>query len=193
MDILMRGGLALRLRYRERLEPRATQERNNDRFNREAEWTMGYENDLRGVSIFKDLSEEELARVGKLCSEKNFSADELIFIEHTEGDEMFLLLEGEVRISLEMANEDEAMPLVTLGSGEVFGELSVVDDSPRSATARAGTDCRCLVLKKEDFDRLIEEDHDLGFSVMRNVARLVSRRVRNTNQKILDNVSWGLL
>jgi len=148
---------------------------------------------LKSVSIFKDLTDGELQRIADLCSEKSFEADEIIFVEHTEGDEMYLILEGDVSIQLEIVNEEDVMPLITFGPGDVFGELSVVDEAPRSATARTLTGAHVLVLKKSDFDNLVESDHDLGFKVMRNVAKLVSRRVRLANQRILDNVSWGML
>jgi CRP-like cAMP-binding protein len=114
-------------------------------------------------------------------------------VEHTEGDEMYLIIEGEVSIQLELANEDDMMPLITLRGGDIFGELSVVDESPRSATARSLTPTRLLVLSKKDFDNLMESDHELGYKVMKKIAKLVSRRVRHANQKILDNVSWGML
>ena len=154
---------------------------------------MDHTEGLRSVSIFADLTDDEFRRIGELCAESRCAAGEVVFVEHTEGSEMYLILEGEISIQLELANEEDAMPLVSLGKGEVFGELSVVDASPRSATARALEDSRFLVLKKEDLDNLMESDHTLGFKVMRSVAKLVCRRVRATNQKILDNVSWGML
>lgn len=148
---------------------------------------------IHQISIFQDLTEDEASRVAAVCVERTYHEGEIIFVEHTEGNELFLILEGEVTIQLELTNQDDAMPLVTLGPGDVFGELSVVDEAPRSATARCVRSARVLVLTKEDFDRLIESDHDLGLKVMRNVAQLVSRRVRQANQKILDNVSWGMI
>lgn len=152
-----------------------------------------YEDILKSVSIFSGLDQNEIHRVAEICTERCYHEGEIIFIEHTEGDELFVILEGEVSISLELTSEEDAMPLVSLRNGDVFGELSVVDDSPRSATARASSSCRTLVIDKKAFDSLMEIDHDLGFKVMRNLARLVSKRVRNANQKILDNVSWGMI
>ena len=154
---------------------------------------MEYTKYLHSVSIFSDLDEAEIEKIAEICVERDFSRDEVIFVEHTEGDELFLILEGEVTIQLELTSEEDAMPLITLPKGDVFGELSVVDDAPRSATARCLTDCRLLVLNREDFNRVMESDHSLGYKVMYQVARLVSQRVRYTNQKIVDNVSWGML
>jgi len=154
---------------------------------------MGHKESLKTISIFSDLNDSELDRLAEVCSERTYLADEFIFVEHTEGDELFMILDGEVSIQLELSNEEDSMPLLSLGKGNVFGELSVVDNAPRSATARAATDTHLLVLGKKDFDNLIESDHDLGLKVMRNVAQLVSKHVRTTNQKILDNVSWGMI
>jgi CRP-like cAMP-binding protein len=148
---------------------------------------------LKTVSIFSDLDDNEVTRIAERCHEKTFAADEIIFVEHTEGDEMYVIIEGEVSIQLELANEDDMMPLITLKGGDIFGELSVVDECPRSATARSASDTKLLVLSKKDFDNLMESDHELGYKVMKKIATLVSRRVRHANQKILDNVSWGML
>ena len=154
---------------------------------------MDYIDYLRSVSIFEDLDDEVLERISSICETRDYLRGDIIFVEHTEGDELFLILEGEVTIQLELTSEEDAMPLITLQKGDVFGELSVVDEAPRSATARCLTDCRLLVLKKADFERVMDSDHTLGYKVMSQVARLVSRRVRYTNQKIVDNVSWGML
>lgn len=148
---------------------------------------------LKSVSIFSELDQDELHRIAEICAERDFLRGDVVFVEHTEGDELFVILEGEVTIQLELISEEDAMPLITLQKGDVFGELSVVDDAPRSATARCLTDCRFLVLKREDFNRVLESDPAMGYKVMSQVARLVSRRVRATNQKIVDSVSWGML
>ncbi|MCA9439815.1 MAG: cyclic nucleotide-binding domain-containing protein, partial [Candidatus Omnitrophica bacterium] len=115
-----------------------------------------YQNYLHSVSIFADLNDEEIAKIAEICEEREALRDDVLFVEHTEGDELFIILEGEVTIQLELTSEEDAMPLITLQKGDVFGELSVVDDAPRSATARCLTDCHLLVLKRDDFDRVME-------------------------------------
>lgn len=152
-----------------------------------------YRPHLKNVSLFNGLEDRDLERVVRICHSRSCKEDEIIFVEHTEGSELFIILEGEVSITLELASEEDAMPLVTLRRGDVFGELSVVDESPRSATARCLADCEFLVIDKVDLDHLMDSDHELGYRIMRNMVRLVSQRVRSANQKILDNVSWGMI
>ena len=154
---------------------------------------MEYDKYLQSVSIFSDLDDDEIAQIATICTERDALREEVLFVEHTEGDELYLILGGEVTIQLELTSEEDAMPLITLQKGDVFGELAVIDDSPRSATARCLTDCSLVAIKREDLDRVMEGNHTLGFKVMNQVARLLSRRVRSTNQKIVDNVSWGML
>ncbi|GMV64720.1 MAG: cyclic nucleotide-binding domain-containing protein [Candidatus Omnitrophica bacterium] len=154
---------------------------------------INYTEILKNVSIFAGLDEKALAQASLICTSRTCHEDDVVFIEHTEGSELFIILKGEVSITLELASEEDAMPLVTLRKGDVFGELAVVDESPRSATARCLTDCEFLVIEKADLDGLMESDHDLGFTIMRNMVRLVSQRVRSANQRILDNVSWGMI
>jgi CRP-like cAMP-binding protein len=74
--------------------------------------------------------------------------------------------------------------LAVLGPSEVFGEMSLIDEAPRSADARVHERCRLLVIGKEEFDDLLFLHKDLAYEVLWNCVRLLSARLRETNEKV---------
>ncbi len=88
-----------------------------------------------------------------------------------------------MRISREVAGMGEEA-LAVLAAGEVFGEMSLLDESPRSADARAHERCRLLVIAKDAFDDLLFLHKDLAFEVLWSCVRMLSARLRETNEKL---------
>ena len=99
-------------------------------------------------------------------SKRELAEGELVFAERTNGDEMFILLEGRVQITIEMSRESEQAPVHTVTEGKVFGEFALLAGMNRSATARTIKDCRFFVLNRTDFQTLAEEDPKLGYTVL---------------------------
>ncbi len=102
------------------------------------------------------------------------------------GDDLFILQRGEVEISRRTL-EDEQYTVAVLGDEgrPFFGELALVDADKRSATIRALEDCEVLVLKREDFEKLGREHPAIGWAIMRELARIISRRFRDTNDDVI--------
>ena len=99
------------------------------------------------------------------------------------GDKLFVLVEGRVRISREVAGMGEEA-LAVLGPGEVFGEMALFDESARSADARAHERCRLLVINKEAFDDLLFVEKDLAYEVLWSCVRILAARIRDSNDKL---------
>src|SRR5689334_19409888 len=97
---------------------------------------------LKGVEVFEGLSDAELKRIAGICQEAQYQKGEVITTQGEAGDEMFIIREGFVEISVGEASESESTPhaLVSLGMGQVVGEMALVDHGPRSATARCVMD-----------------------------------------------------
>jgi CRP-like cAMP-binding protein len=106
------------------------------------------------MSLFSDLTPPELAIVNTLLHEREYRAGEVIFDEGEVGQTIYFLLAGEVTICRQGRPEDGQ--LARLGPGEFFGELGLIDDSIRTAQAGAATDCRLLVLFRDDFSGLMD-------------------------------------
>jgi CRP-like cAMP-binding protein len=134
---------------------------------------------LKGVELFDGITPEELAAVTRLCQERRFRSGEVITAQGEPGEELFIVCEGFVEVVL---SRSERPPLgnVNLGRGQIFGEMALVDHGPRSATVRAVTDGTVVqAIRRQDFNRLCETNHHLGFIVMRNMASDLSFKVRH--------------
>jgi len=132
---------------------------------------------LRGLPLFQGLGEGELRKIARLCSQRLYHPGERIFAKDDAGDEAYLVMRGQVDIHL----EEKSPPIATLGSGQIFGELTFLDNSPRAAYAVASQASILLVIQRSQFDDLVQREPDLGMVVMRNMALELSHRLRRTN------------
>lgn len=131
--------------------------------------------------IFRDLDDDEIEGVGEICHELEFAPGEYIFREGDEGDRLFIVDTGKVRISRDVPGAGEEA-ITVLGRAACFGEMSVLDRSLRSTDAIADSRCRLLTIGREDFALLLESDRDLAYKVLWSVVRLLCQRLRMTNE-----------
>ena len=137
---------------------------------------------LKKVDILNGLSESQLEKVAELCQEQTRNADDIIFQENDKSSELYLIQDGLVEITLNVPDPGTERSIVTLGKGQVFGEMSLVDEGPRSASARCLADgTRLWVANRADFISLCEKDTTIGFTVMRNIAADLSFKLRLIN------------
>jgi CRP/FNR family transcriptional regulator, cyclic AMP receptor protein len=141
------------------------------------------EQQLARVPFFEGLTRAALALIAQVTAEESHATGTKLFQYGDPGDKLFVILEGRVRISRELAGMGEEA-LAILGPGEVFGEMSLLDESPRSADARVHERCRALVIPKESFDDLLFLHKDLAYEVLWNCVRILSVRLRETNEKL---------
>ncbi len=146
---------------------------------------------LKSVPLIQGLSEEELGKLATIAQRRSFSKDEVILAEDSRGGDIYIVEQGRVRVKIRIkADSPKKEVIQTLKEGEVFGELSFLDDSPRSATVEAADDVRVLVIEKEALKRLMEGDHHLGFMIMGTLARTVAKRLRDTNMLFRSTITW---
>jgi CRP-like cAMP-binding protein len=122
--------------------------------------------------LFAGLPRRLLARLATRFFEKAYRPGDIVFHEGDPGRALFVVVEGSVEIT--QARPEGEYVLVTLGPGDAFGELALIDDYPRSATARVATLGRLLILYKSDFDALMEGNARIAVVVMRNLSRLLA-------------------
>jgi CRP-like cAMP-binding protein len=136
---------------------------------------------LKGVEVFEGLSDEELKRVAAICREAQHRKGDLITTQGEEGDELYIVQNGFVEVTVGEADEGGAAPrsVVNLGTGQVVGEMALVDRGPRSATVRCVTDATLNVIEREAFERLCQSDHHIGMVVYRNLAADLSFKLRH--------------
>lgn len=138
---------------------------------------------LGAITLFRGLTLEALALIAHVAQEEEHAKNDIIFRHGDIGDKLYLILEGKVRISREVPGMGEEA-LAVVGPGSVFGEMSLLDDAPRSADARVHERCRLLIIAKDGFDDLLFLHKDLAYEVLWNVVRLLTGRLRETNDKL---------
>jgi CRP/FNR family cyclic AMP-dependent transcriptional regulator len=114
---------------------------------------------------------------------KTFEPGEVLFKEGEPGDVMFIIIQGEVEIR-KRTSAKTARTLITFQEGDIFGEMSLIEKKPRSATAIALTPCRTLVMNEALLDNMIENNPDFA----KKMIRILSERIRKANL-IIQNIS----
>ncbi len=127
---------------------------------------------LRRVSLFNDCTDEELRRIADISRTVETPAGTVVTQIGTPGDSFFFIVDGQVSVQTPVGVGDPLRP------GDFFGEMSLLDGEPRSATVTATTDLRLLVVDRSHFWRLLNETPDL----MRRILMVLSRRVRRLEQ-----------
>jgi CRP-like cAMP-binding protein len=136
---------------------------------------------LKEFQLFSGLTEAELNTVAALCQQRTLRPGEVLTQQGDPSDELYILTSGMVEVSVTGAGALERV-VVNLGTGQTIGEMSLVDEGPRSATVRATNDPTVVqVIHKQDFERLCAENIRIGFIVMRNIAADLSFRLRHQN------------
>lgn len=131
---------------------------------------------LEKVSLFAGLSRRHLGKLLVKLFEKEYDPGEAIFLEGEPGKALFIVLDGKVSIS--RADDGGNERLATLTAGGYFGELALIDDLPRSATALADEHSALLILYKSHFDELIEGHTTIAIRVMGNLLKALTGYVR---------------
>ncbi len=135
---------------------------------------------LRRVEIFTGLTEEQLAKLASVFEERTLQKDEVLFLQGDIGDALYLVQEGFVVVILESSGRSSGRTLIQLGPGQSVGEMALVDRGPRSATVRAVADgTRVARISFEAFEALCEEEPEIGYRVMRNIAADLSFKLRH--------------
>jgi len=161
--------------------------------------TREYTNILRQADIFCDLTDHQLDMVAAFCSEIRPKAGEIIFEENSAGDELYVVASGEVEILVNPAlirstsNEQPTRPLAiaTIRRGQTFGEIALVDQGLRSASARcASKKARLLVIPRSQLISLCDQYPDLGYRLMRNISADLAFKIRDTDLTIREYLLW---
>jgi len=138
---------------------------------------------LKDIFFFKDLSEEELKEIAKVCHEEKYSAGEIIFSEGIMADKFYIVMDGTVEVWKDFYQEERDL-LAVHGKGHFFGEMSLIDELPRSATVSAREHTRVLFLYRNDFHSIIMADNKIALSIMISVSSMV----RKSNENFVENL-----
>jgi len=133
---------------------------------------------LKRIPLFASVHGEGLKRVAETIREAKIPAGDLIFAEHDLGDEMYIVHSGRVVIFNETGSGENVLD--SIRSGGYFGEMAIIDEHPRSASARCTEDSVLLVLHENDFRIAVHDYPEIAFEVMKEFIR----RLRQADQRI---------
>jgi CRP/FNR family cyclic AMP-dependent transcriptional regulator len=140
---------------------------------------------IRNIRLFKELDDNELEEFLKIAEEKKFAKGEVIIEEGTPGKALFIIKNGTVEVTkVDGALESE---LVKLFAGEHFGEMSLVENARTSARVKAYSDVVCLVIPKNEFQKIMDADYKIAAKVYKAFTQTLCDRLRQTSQ---DLVAW---
>jgi len=152
---------------------------------------MEEEKFLKEVPILRDLEEEELHQFLKIARPVRFPRGETILKEGQTGETMYIIEEGIVEISKTLVmgrgqenarDRDKVLTKLSAEDHAIFGEVALFEQSKRTATVVALTDCLLLEIAKPDFLRLAEEHPQVGCKITHNIARLLCSRLRKADE-----------
>jgi CRP-like cAMP-binding protein len=140
---------------------------------------------LREIGLFGALSDDVLNHLASTLKTMRVQAGESIFKEGDPAREMYVVLDGEIEI-LKKSRRGRDMRVAILGPNDGFGEMSLIDVQPRSATVRVLAPTRLLRMTSEDLDALYRHDLKSYALITLNIARDLSRRLRVTDSILAD-------
>jgi CRP/FNR family cyclic AMP-dependent transcriptional regulator len=140
---------------------------------------MTITDDLKRVPLFSDLSEVELARFTDVVREREYPKNSVILFEDDPGDALYIVASGQVKVVL-IGEDGREVILSVLSDGDFFGEMSLIDDEPRSAHVIAMKDSALLVLRRDDFHQQIQALPSIALKVL----KVLVGRLRRADAKI---------
>jgi len=159
--------------------------------------TASIVNSLRQSDIFYQFTPTQLELVANLCQEVTYQKDDLIFRENSSSKELYIIVQGEVDIfvdpSLVSSSEadSENKTIATLRRGQSFGEVALVDEGLRSASACAvQKETRLLIIPRDKLIMLCDTYPQLGYRLMYNLAADLAMKMRNTDLRIREQLLY---
>jgi CRP-like cAMP-binding protein len=134
---------------------------------------------LRSVPIFSELTEADFSSLAKVANRRRYPKDSVVFFENEQGDFFFMILEGRIKVTI-LGDDGREVILSLLGSGDFFGEMALLDNEPRSATAIAVEDSELLSLHRNDFQSVLSDNR----SIMVGLIKVLTARLRRANHQI---------
>lgn len=138
--------------------------------------------DLARFPLFAGADAAQREAIVERLAEERHPAESVLFSEGDPGDKLYLVTEGAVRISTVVSQGEEALAVMRPGSW--FGEMSLIDDQPRSAFAIAQEDSVVMTLSRAEFTDLLQGDARLAIAVLSALARTLAVRLRETNDQV---------
>jgi CRP/FNR family cyclic AMP-dependent transcriptional regulator len=133
---------------------------------------------LRTVPIFSELSDGDVASLAQLLNRRKYPKDAVVFFENEEGDFFFMIVQGRIKVTI-LGDDGREVILSMLGPGDFFGEMALLDNEPRSASAIAAEESELLSLARSDFQKVSTKR-----SITGALIKVLTARLRRANHQI---------
>jgi CRP/FNR family transcriptional regulator, cyclic AMP receptor protein len=150
---------------------------------------------IEETALFKTISSEKISKILAICNKVRFREGDTIMREGDEGDSIYIILEGTVEVAKNLILKDgdegeenrsnKVFTKLKADDHPVFGEIALLENAKRTATIKALTDCLFYEIRNSALRALVEEDHELGFRIMYNLATIVSSRLRLADEEVV--------
>ena len=144
---------------------------------------------LERVPIFAGLSLIELKKIEIITHEREYMDNEIIFNEKEPGAGMYIIKSGSIKLSKKVDNKQ--VFLMSMTDGDFFGEIALLDESPRSATATSAGKTKILGFYRPDFLDLLKREPKLGSKVLLKLAQMIAARLRETTESRVKGTADG--
>ena len=154
---------------------------------KESEMKETITNFLIYLSLFNGFDDYELSVVSEHMTFLELEKDEVLFKEGDKGEYVCFVVDGKMDV-MKKGSKGEDVVIATLAKGRSIGEMSVIDDTPRSATARAATKTTLAKLTVGDFDLILKDFPKIGIKILKGITRLLSRNLRKTSSQLVEQM-----
>ncbi len=144
---------------------------------------------LKTIPFFEHLTERQITKMAQHLHVRRYEENEYLFEVNHPGAALFIIMTGEVAI--ETSNDSTRTLLARIGAGQFLGELALLDETPRSASARATKPTQTFALFRGDLARMVETEPEIACEIYKSLAWIVGERLKATNRQINQTKKAG--
>lgn len=147
-------------------------------------------NFLKEIPLFYNLDDKQLAIIEKITINRTMNKNEAVFEAGSEDKNLYIVKTGSVNIKLPISNGNKQKhPVIhKVNENDFFGEVALIDSKPRSASAICGEPTELLVINADVFNGLIDNFIDIGYIVMKNLCKVFSQKIRQTDTMLEETI-----
>lgn len=145
---------------------------------------------LSTVGVFSLLGPDEVTRVAEHLSAVELDGGQVLFNEGDQGNEMYILADGAAAVSISLP-DGGTHEIARFSPGDFFGDMSIFDDAPRSASCRALVRSTLYSLSRSAFTDVIAQDPEIALKLMYRMLNITTQRLRGTSEFVSEMVLWG--
>lgn len=146
---------------------------------------------LQQSIYFAGVDDEVIDCFLSCAGHKNLPKGEILFVEMADEDDIYFLLEGEVKLETMLADEEHPKEVYMFKPGDLPGVSAFISPGPRIVTATAVTDISLLCWKSDDWEKICEDNPRVGFHICRQIAKTLMHSLRYEENDLLDHLEWG--